>query len=620
MQSVQRAGSTRTMPRHRLLTFLCIVLAVSFALAACAAEDAEGYRPQIEAIVNDPLTPEVELSAGLKAQGPSHDVKWPDAGVLQVTIRTERQAPRDYVIVDPATETVLGYVAPNPRGPVPMDEISVDAGVEIAKEFCGRHLPELFAEGGEVVVTAEEDIGRNGARMVRLRRLVQGVTMPTLADIGVRVYDGKVVYMRRKHAPLDAALQLPGALSLEQAQEVASKHVPWDNVAAVWFFDCLHEVILTDAGQRNVWTLWGELRTKNTGNTELEWFNHWVIDANTREVISSEWTKPTEELIAAYAASGGPRAPKRYPPNLFADSQPLWSPDGTKLLFLSDRARPGYPSWMHREGGLFVINADGTGLKCVVPDPVNGPAWSPDGTKIAYATVGAFDTLTMWIVSVDGERLQELPFPKHTHYTAPFWVDDDRLFVRRVVTGVEQADVVLVDLTQPDAEPKTLSPKYASTAAQVPICLTPDGSAIIFMTWEFHGWDDQWDIVRAPLDGNAETAEVICEKPPVASVTQLLGPDRLFMRDPEAGRSKMWMVNMQTWEAQAWEPPSVPLPKPRAKDQRADDLHDLSFSPDGQRLAFVFGLTDTQEEYPSCEVIWTCALDGSDCRRVTPWE
>ena len=102
-------------------------------------------------------------------------------------------------------------------------------------------------------------------------------------------------------------------------------------------------------------------------------------------------------------------------------------------------------------------------------------------------------------------------------------------------------------------------------------------------------------------------------------MAQLLGPDTLFMRDPDAGRRGMWMVNMQTWEAQAWEPPSVPLPEPRARWSRADDLHDLSFSPDGQRLAFVFGLADTQEEYPSCEVIWTCALDGSDCRRVTPW-
>ncbi len=69
------------MPRHRILMFACAVLALSFAISTLAAADAEGYRPQIEAIVNDPLTPEVELSAGLKAQEPTHSVNWPYRGI-----------------------------------------------------------------------------------------------------------------------------------------------------------------------------------------------------------------------------------------------------------------------------------------------------------------------------------------------------------------------------------------------------------------------------------------------------------------------------------------------------------------------------------------------------------
>ncbi len=611
------------MPKLPLLTGACIPFVLAFALPAFAAEDAEAYRPQIEAIVNDPLTPEVELSAGLKAQGPSHDVNWPDAEVLQVSINKPVSPPADDVIVDPATETVVGYVAPNPRGPVPMDEISVEAGVEIAREFCGRHLPELFAEGGEVVVTAEEDIGRNGARTVRFRRLVQGVTMPTLADIGVRVYDGKVVYMRRKHAPLDAAVQLPGTLSLEQAQEVAAGNVPVGSkdIVPACFFNCMHEVILTATGQRNVWTLWAELWDPKSTNQELAWFGHWVIDASTGEVLTSEWTKPTKELIAAYKAADGPRGRAPSPPKLFVDSQPMWSPDGTKLMFRSDRERPGYPAWMHRDGGLFVINVDGAGLKCVVADPALWPTWSLDGTRIAYGHSNPGADASVATVSVDGGEQTELQAPDGSYYTSPVWVDGTRLAVCRCRSG-EKRDIVLIDIADP-MDPKPLTQTLSFTGGITPLCITSDGTHLLWTEYKYKSHDDTWDLYSVPLDGGPDDVKLIHANPQEGRAAQWLDANRLFLWDDRPsshGEGKRYVLDLQSGEVTEWKSPVVPLPEPRAINQRADSIRNPVFSPDGQRLAFVFGLADTHEEYPSCEVIWTCALDGSDCRRVTPWE
>src|SRR3954463_13816630 len=58
---------------------------------------------------------------------------------------------------------------------------------------------------------------------------------------------------------------------------------------------------------------------------------------------------------------------------------PQWSPDGTKVAFASNR-----------DGNLevYVVNANGTGLVNLTKNPADdsSPAWSPDGRRIAFET------------------------------------------------------------------------------------------------------------------------------------------------------------------------------------------------------------------------------------------
>ena len=57
---------------------------------------------------------------------------------------------------------------------------------------------------------------------------------------------------------------------------------------------------------------------------------------------------------------------------------PSWSPDGTKLAFASDRSG----SWQ-----VYVMNADGSGVVQLTSGGNHiQPAWSPDGSKIAFVT------------------------------------------------------------------------------------------------------------------------------------------------------------------------------------------------------------------------------------------
>lgn len=54
------------------------------------------------------------------------------------------------------------------------------------------------------------------------------------------------------------------------------------------------------------------------------------------------------------------------------DVLPAWSPDGTEIAFLSTR-----------DGNeeIYVMNADGTGVRRLTDDPADDvdPAWSPSG-------------------------------------------------------------------------------------------------------------------------------------------------------------------------------------------------------------------------------------------------
>jgi RTX calcium-binding nonapeptide repeat (4 copies)/WD40-like Beta Propeller Repeat len=84
------------------------------------------------------------------------------------------------------------------------------------------------------------------------------------------------------------------------------------------------------------------------------------------------------------------------------DQGPVWSPDGTKIAFAT--VDPGDIAT-----SLEVVNADGTGLHTVFSGPnqnVN-PAWSPDGRTIAFETDVTF-RFRIWLVSVDGTNLRPL--------------------------------------------------------------------------------------------------------------------------------------------------------------------------------------------------------------------
>lgn len=160
----------------------------------------------------------------------------------------------------------------------------------------------------------------------------------------------------------------------------------------------------------------------------------------------------------------------------------VWSPDGKRLAFDSDRS-DRTPFNARHVNDIFVMNADGTGVKKLTNSKgvSEFAAWSPDGSSIAYdhgSGKGSFRT-GIYVMRNNGQHRRRLTSPgPHLSDSAPRFSPDGSwiAFTRR--RGQEDHAPAAIFVMHSDGTHLTRLTPFSMRAGEAD--WSPDGTQILF--------------------------------------------------------------------------------------------------------------------------------------------
>jgi Tol biopolymer transport system component len=195
------------------------------------------------------------------------------------------------------------------------------------------------------------------------------------------------------------------------------------------------------------------------------------------------------------------------------DLAPAWSPDGTRIAFETDRNDPNAGTCGEQcNWEIYVMNADGSGVSRLTMNsiPDRHPAWSPDGSRLVFdrnqqPEVGLVEEI--WFMNADGSGQTQLTHesgdPTFTYSFDPAWSPDSgKISFTRFDGGYDQVFVMNLDGSGQTQLTSDVGDEREAN-------WSPDGEKIAYMTDPYNALEETFcapEVYVMGRDGSGKTS------------------------------------------------------------------------------------------------------------------
>jgi Tol biopolymer transport system component len=258
--------------------------------------------------------------------------------------------------------------------------------------------------------------------------------------------------------------------------------------------------------------------------------------------------------------------------------RPAWSPDGQRMVYQTTR---------HDLTGIYVFDiAAGSERSLTDPDTrCFEPVWSPDGKKILHARETKPSTLQLFLMDADGGNVQQLSHTASLTARAPAWSPDGTRIAFTGSFGKHRAIFLMkVDGTE-------ISRITGTDGDQGESSWSRDGRRIFFES-DAAGNSDIFSMPVPPGTARRLTFDAGEDQSPSVSPTG----GQIVFSSKRSGHSDIFLQDLGTGQVQ------------NLVNNSADNEHP-AWSPDGTRIAFDSNRTGRKQ-------VFVINADGRDTRQI----